>query len=264
MGFRLDPIVEGNDAGETLFFVQGWPDDASLWDPQVAVLVDRYRCVRVTLPNHGGTRDARWGYGTDEIVEALATCVRGVSPDGPVTLILHDWGCLWGHLLHHRHPELVSRVAGLDVAPHYEPGFGAVLGILLYQGWLAIAFLLGGPVGDWMTRLLASAFGAPLPRRRITAWMNYPYRNIWRDILSGRARKLLDGYWPEVPLLFVYGEKKPFPFHSPKWVEHVERTGGRVVALAGGHWVSRHPTFNDVLLSWLEATGSAGRRAGSL
>ena len=32
---------------------------------------------------------------------------------------------------------------------------------------------------------------------------------------------------------------KPFPFHSAEWVDHVNRTGGKVVGLDGGHWVSR-------------------------
>ena len=122
MDFRLTPIIDGDESGETLMFIQGWPDDASLWDPQVAALAERYRCVRITLPNFGGARDTRWGHSTDEIIHALARCIREVSPDAPVTLIIHDWGAMWGHLLHQRHPELVQRVAGLDIAPHVRPG----------------------------------------------------------------------------------------------------------------------------------------------
>jgi pimeloyl-ACP methyl ester carboxylesterase len=156
--------------------------------------------------------------------------------------------------LHRRHPELVARVAGLDVAPHVEPGPAAMLGIIAYQWWLIAAFVLDGPIGDWMTRALASAHGAPLPREQINSWMNYPYRNVWRDILGGRARRQMQDYWPRLPLLFVYGRRKPFPFHSRKWVEHVESTGGEVVGLDCGHWVSRHPAFNEILANWLAAS----------
>jgi pimeloyl-ACP methyl ester carboxylesterase len=254
MDFRLNPIIDGDEAGETLVFVQGWPDDASLWESQVEALADRYRCVRITLPNFDGARDARWGHSTEEILDALADCVREVSPNDSVTLIVHDWGSLWGHVMHNRHPELAHRVVTLDVAPHLQPKLWAVPAIVVYQGWLAGAFLIGGRVGDWMTRRMAGAMGAPAPSGRLTAWMNYPYRNMFADIVKGRARTFGNDYWPEIPLLLVYGERKPFPFHSAAWVEHVERTGGRVVGLDCGHWVMLDPTFNEVLSAWLEAT----------
>ncbi len=251
MTLRLDARIDGPESAETLVFIQGWPDDETLWDDHVAPLSARYRCVRTTLPNFDGRRSARWGYSTEEIVEALAEMIRAVSPNTPVTLILHDWGCYWGHLLHHRNPELVSRVAGLDVAPHLEPGPAAALGVIAYQWWLIAAFVLGGPVGDWMTRTLAIAIGAPLPRKQINSWMNYPYRNVWQDIFSGRARAQLDDYWPRIPLLFVYGKEKPFPFHSDKWIDHVENTGGKVVGLECGHWVPESPDLGRLLGDWL-------------
>lgn len=254
MLLELEPVVEGNVAGPTLVFVQGWPDDASLWDRVVEKLSARYRCVRVTLPNYDGTKAVRWGHGSEEIIEALARAVRETSPDTPVTLVVHDWGSFWGHAMHARHPELAERIACLDVAPQVEPGLGAMLGIILYQGWLALAFFLGGPIGDWMTRAFAGAIGAPLRREQINAWMNYPYRNVWQDIFAGRARKYFEDYWPEMPLLFVYGKGKPFPFHSEKWVEHVERVGGEVVGLDCGHWVSEDPAFDEILVRWLRET----------
>ena len=91
--------------------------------------------------------------------------------------------------------------------------------------------------------------------------MNYPYRNIWADLFSGRARELTRGYWPKCPLLFVYGEKKPFPFHSAAWVEHVLSVGGEVVGLPCGHWVPREPEFVEILRRWLKATASASTDA---
>lgn len=231
--------------------------DATLWDAQVASLSARYRCVRMTMPNFDGRRSVRWGYSTDEIVEAIAAMIRDVSPDAPVTLILHDWGCYWGHTLHHRYPHLVARVVGLDVAPHVEPGPFAILGIIAYQWWLIGAFVLNGPVGDWMTRALAGAMHAPLPRDQINSWMNYPYRNAWRDVLSGRAKAQMDSYWPQVPLLFVYGKQKPFAFHSRKWIRHVEGSGGKAVGLDCGRWVSRDPAFNGILEGWLDTSARA-------
>lgn len=258
MTLSLDPIIDGNEAGETVVFVQGWPDDASLWDEVVASLGAKYRCVRVNLPNYGGELTSRWGYTTEEIVDALANLLRKEGARRPVTLVLHDWGCYWGHAAHHRVPQAVARLAGFDVAPHYEPGPGAILGIIAYQWWLIGAFVVGGPVGNWMTRKLAKGLGAPAEAARIDSRMNYPYRNVWADLTSGRAAKLTDGYFPTCPILFVYGEKKPFMFHSDAWTDHVKRVGGQVVGLPSGHWVMRHPSFLGVFTGWLEQTASRG------
>jgi cis-3-alkyl-4-acyloxetan-2-one decarboxylase len=250
---RLTPIIEGNAAGETIVFIQGWPDDASLWDGAVTALRETYRCVRMTLPNFGGDRTARWGYGTLEIVEALERLVREAGAGRPVTLVLHDWGCYWGHAVHHRNPDLVARVAGVDVAPHYRPPtFLALSGIVAYQWWLLGAFAAGGPIGDSMTRGFAKLAHVQVDEAHLSAWMNYPYRNFWADTFTGRGGKLVAGYWPKCPLLFVYGEKKPFPFHSAAWVDHVRRVGGEVVGLPCDHWVPRHPEFVDVLRRWLK------------
>jgi pimeloyl-ACP methyl ester carboxylesterase len=254
---HLAPIVEGNDAGETVVFIQGWPDDASLWDPAVAALRGTYRCVRATLPNYAGDRSARWGYSTEEIVAGLTEMVRDAGRGARVTLVLHDWGCYWGHAVHHRAPELVARVASVDVAPHYQPTPGAMLGIVAYQWWLLGAFAVGGPIGDRMTRAFAKLAHAPRDPARLDAWMNYPYRNIWADLLTGRAGELTRGYWPTCPLLFVYGERKPFPFHSAAWIDHVRSVGGQVVGLPSGHWVPPKPAFVDVLRQWLDATAGA-------
>jgi len=255
---HLAPIVEGNDAGATIVFVQGWPDDASLWDGAVAALRDTYRCVRVTLPNYGGDRTARWGYRTDEIVGAIEDLIRDSGRGRPVTLVMHDWGCYWGHAVHRRCPDLVARVAGVDVSPHYKASVVAVFGIIFYQWWLLAAFVVGGPIGDWMTRSFAKLAHVPVDAARLSAWMNYPYRNIWADILAGRDRKLTEGYWPSCPLLFVYGEKKLFPFHSAAWVDHVRKVSGEVVGLPCGHWVPREAAFVTILRRWLDNPAATG------
>ena len=66
------PLIEGPASGPTLFFVQGWPDDHTLWNDQVAALRDRYRCVRVDLPNYPRGEQRRWGFDHEAIAEALA------------------------------------------------------------------------------------------------------------------------------------------------------------------------------------------------
>lgn len=252
----LRPIIEGTSKGDTLFFIQGWPDDHTLWNEQVATLRDRYRCVRVDLPNYAGVEYRRWGYDHDEIVEGLVRCIRQVSPDRPVTLVAHDWGAYWAYWLHHRHPELVSRIVGLDIAPHMQPTPREILMIIAYQWWLLGAFVVGGGVGNWMTRRFAKLTRTPRQGEAINSAMNYPYLYTWRDIVTGRASKIFRGYAPEIPVMFVYGEKKPGRFHSDRWLELVRsRPGNRVVALDGtGHWVTKDSRLKGLVSDWLDVT----------
>ncbi|MGH7437727.1 MAG: alpha/beta fold hydrolase [Polyangiaceae bacterium] len=259
MTLSLTPIIEGDSQGETLVFVHGWPDTAAVWDEAVAGVRDRYRCVRATLPNFAGERSARWGYDSEAIVDALEIFVGAAGRGKPVTLVLHDWGCYWGYALHHRRPDLVSRLVGLDISAHYRPPDArAFVGFVAYQWWLLAAFGIGGPAGDWMTRGLAKIGKVPVDPAKLDAWMNYPYRNVWADLVTGRAKRLTRGYWPTCPILFVYGENKPFPFHSERWLAHVRKVGGDVVGLPCGHWVPHEPAFVDLLRRWLDEHGAKG------
>jgi pimeloyl-ACP methyl ester carboxylesterase len=255
----LKPIIEGPDQAETLLFVQGWPDDHTLWDELVALLRDRYRCVRVDMPNYGAAEQRRWGYSHEQMVLGLATLVREVSPGRPVTLVAHDWGAYWGYGLHHHHPDLVKRIVGLDIAPHLRPGPRDMLFLATYQWWLIAAFVAGGPVGDWMTRGFARLAKTPRQGAALHSSMNYPYLYTWRDIVTGRVRQTFRDYWPTIPLLYVYGERKPGQFHSQRWLDHVRsRPGNAVVALPeSNHWVTNDPKLKLIVRDWLDDTRPA-------
>jgi pimeloyl-ACP methyl ester carboxylesterase len=59
---------------------------------------------------------------------------------------------------------------------------------------------------------------------------------------------------PHCPMLFVYGSRKPFMFHSTEWLAAVEADRRcNVLALKTGHWVMRQGAadFNEALLRWL-------------
>jgi hypothetical protein len=62
---------------------------------------------------------------------------------------------------------------------------------------------------------------------------------------------------PAVPMLFFYGERKPFQFQSQAWLDRLAaRPHSRVVPLPTGHWVmvQRPQVFNDTVRSWLAET----------
>jgi pimeloyl-ACP methyl ester carboxylesterase len=245
-----------NAERKTIVMVHGWPDTARLWQPQIEALQDRYECIAMTLPGFDVSQPGR-AYPLDEVVEAI----RAVVGARRVTLLLHDWGCLYGYQFAMRHPELVERVVGVDIGDagsraHLEAiGWRGKLMIAAYQNWLALAWRIGGSLGDGMSRAMARLLRCPTDPRTIKARMAYPYAVRWLGAAGGFQG--LRVFKPEVPMLFLYGEKKPVMFHSRAWAERVAaQKGNRVIAFSTGHWimVTRREAFNEALRTWLAET----------
>lgn len=262
---RLEGVevqVDG-EGEETLVMLHGWPDTWRLWDDQVAALKSRYRCVRFSLPGFEPGQPRR-AASLDEIVALLRRVIEHVSPGRPVTLMLHDWGCLFGYQFVIRHPALVARVIGVDVG---DAGSGAHVRalparakamVLAYQGWLAIAWGVGrfsAGLATRMTRWMARALGCRTDQALVHGGMNYPYYITW----SGRhgGYRGLPVFAPPCPMLFVYGLRKPFMFHSESWARRVAaQPGSQVLPLETGHWVMRQQPerFNAAVLAWLQGS----------
>lgn len=246
------PVPE--QARGTVVLLHGWPDTAALWDGTVAALVDRYRCVRFTWPGFAMDDTAR-APTLDEMTALLHQVVLQAGGGQPVTLVLHDWGCLYGYHFARLHPALVARVVGVDIgdagsAAHQASlGLKAKLGVVVYQLWLALAWKMGGGVGDRMARKMAALMRVPVPPARIHARMGYPYWQAWTGGL--RAVK---PFKPAVPMLYVYGRRKPFLFHSPAWAQALAASpGSQVVEMKTGHWVmvDAAAEFERTVSGWL-------------
>jgi pimeloyl-ACP methyl ester carboxylesterase len=249
--------VEG-EGDETIVMVHGWPDTYRLWDAQVEFLKARYRCVRFTLPGFDATVPAR-PYTIDQVVAFLHRVVAYLSPGRKVVLMLHDWGCAFGYEFAMRHPELVSRIVGVDIGnpKGLQRAWTARAKFLVmaYQVWLAFAWKLGGPLGDWMTVRTARWIGRPADGRYISFRMTYPYYLSW---FGGEQayRRHMHPFRPQCPMLFLYGRRKPFMFHTQAWIDELaRRKGNRVVGFDTGHWVmlQQPERFNQVVGEWLSA-----------
>jgi pimeloyl-ACP methyl ester carboxylesterase len=260
---------------EVVVMVHGWPDTFRLWDPLVATLAPRWRCVRFTLPGFDVGRPRRL-VSLEAMTDFLARVVDAASPGRPVTLLLHDWGCAFGYQYLMRHPQRVARVIGVDIGDAGSRAHRAELtarhkaGIAAYQLWLAAAWLVGGVsrgLGDRMTRAMARWARCPADSALIGAQMNYPYWLQWTGGYRGRVR-----LEPPCPMLYLYGTRKPFLFHSRAWAESLAaRPGCRVVAMRTGHWLMCNDpeAFNREVNDWLTcgvadgtAPSAAAARAG--
>ena len=239
--------------------VHGWPDTYRLWDAQVELLKSRYRCIRFTLPVFDRERLPR-SLAIDELMAFLLRVVTHLSPGRKVTLMLHDWGCAFGYEFYTRHPELVSRIVGVDIGD--SRGLARSWSarekfmVMAYQMWLALAWKIGGPLGDWMTLKMARWIGWPADGRYVSSCMTYPYYLAWFG--GDQAyRKHMHRFKPACPVLFLYGKRKLFMFHTQAWIDELRtREGNQVVEFDTGHWVMLQDPkrFNQVVGDWLTAT----------
>jgi len=252
----VDVRFEG-DSPDTVVMLHGWPDSYRLWDATTEALKDRFCCVRFTLPGFDVQAPPR-PTSLDDMCEWLLTVVDQVSPGLPVRLLLHDWGCVFGYEFAARHPKRVSRIVAVDIGDHNSAAlqrtltFGQRCLVFGYQFWLALAGSLGGGLGDWMTRFMARALGCRAEPSSIGSQMNYPYAMRWFGSHGGL--KHLAPVRPQCPLLYIYGTRKPFMFHSPQWLADLSaRPGCAVQPFASGHWVmlQQSQAFNRCVRDWL-------------
>jgi pimeloyl-ACP methyl ester carboxylesterase len=266
----LTVTIEGQ--GPTVVFLHGWPDTPAVWDGTVAALRDGYRCVRLHLPGYDLARSPR-PVSVDQMCALIAAVVDAVSPDEAVSLVLHDWGCFFGYEYAARHPQRVARVVGTDIG---DTNSGAYLKALTtkeklliagYQLWLAVAWKLGSVLpglADRLTRFMARRVGCRTEASRIGWQMNYPYAMQWFGAFGGlRGVARVDKvFGPQIPTLFCFGKRKPFMFHSARWLAALATTPGcRVQGFDAGHWLmlQKPAEYHAAVRGWLDASTAATR-----
>ena len=136
-------------------------------------------------------------------------------------------------------------------------------GVFSYQIWLAVAWQIarwfkspGKSVANRMTRYMAKALRCPSPLADMHSGMNSPYAMKWMGSLGGfdKAANVLKQLPSARPMLYVYGRRKPFMFHSPEWLEKIAaHPGSRVEEFDTGHWVmsAKPEMFTALLQDWL-------------
>lgn len=254
----IEVHIDGSSP-HTLVMIHGWPDTEALWEPQVQAFQGEWRCVRFTLPGFDRAHTRRI-YPIEEIVATLYKIIASISPGQPVTLLLHDWGCVFGYRFAAAHPELVAALIALDVGDAGSREHLASLDLRAklfmsgYQLAMAIAWHLPTGLGDWMTRKMARLLRAPGSPASIGGHMNYPYHVQMTKGYRGPP------FRTQVPMLFIFGQRKPFMFHSEFWTQGLAvQPHCRVECLRCGHWVSRATEFNGLALKWLRGLPPVAR-----
>jgi cis-3-alkyl-4-acyloxetan-2-one decarboxylase len=254
----IEVFIDG-DGPSTLLMLHGWPDTHRLWDSTVEALKAQHRCVRFSLPGFDLAQSPR-PTSLANMTALISKIADTVSPGQPITLVLHDWGCIFGYEFAAQLPARVLRIVAVDIGDHNSGAFlrslpaKAKLMMLAYQMWLAISWKLGTlspALGSGMTRFMARSLRCPTPTQAIGWQMNYPYAMKWFGLEGGLATAPVK---PQCPVLYLYGQRKPFMFHSPKWLEQLAaQEGSKAQGFATGHWVmvQQPVAFNQAVKDWL-------------
>ena len=133
-GIAMSYLDEGPRDGEVIVMLHGNPSWSYYWRHLVTGLRDRYRCI---VPDHVGmglsdkpddAADAspRYDYTLQSRIDDLDALLKHVGVDGPVTLVVHDWGGMIGFGWALRDPSRVRRLVitntaafPLPVAKHF-------------------------------------------------------------------------------------------------------------------------------------------------
>lgn len=193
-GIAMSYLDEGPEDGETVVMLHGNPSWSYYWRHLVLGLRDRYRCI---VPDHVGMGlsdkpdDARYRYTLQSRVDDIAALLAHLRIDGPVTLVVHDWGGMIGFGWALSHAAQVRRLVVTNTAAFPLPaakkmpwqlsfGRDSALGALAIRGFNAfsgIASYVGveksmpadvrrayvAPYDSWQNRIATLRFVQDIP-----------------------------------------------------------------------------------------------------
>jgi haloalkane dehalogenase len=121
-GARLHYLDEGH--GEPVVMLHGNPSWSFLYRDLVRAGRERFRAI---VPDHMGMGlsdkpgDDRYAYTLASRVADLEAVLDAAGVDGPVSLVLHDWGGMIGMAWAARHVDRVKRIVALNTAAFRLP-----------------------------------------------------------------------------------------------------------------------------------------------
>ncbi len=248
------------DTGSPVVFCHGLFGQGKNWTAIAKALAGDHRVLLVDMPDHG---QSPWSERFDYL-DAADQVASLMSADDPGTLVGHSMGGKIAMLVAVRHPEVVARLAVVDVAPVAYDHADEFAGYIAAMRAIDLDTLerrsdAEDALTDAVPNPMVRGFLLQSLRREGTTW-------TWRLNLELLGRDLdLITDWPEDrlvgtaayegPVLWVGGEKSPYV--RPEYAAAMDRwfpRNRRVTVKGAGHWVhSEKPeVFVEVLRRFLD------------
>jgi pimeloyl-ACP methyl ester carboxylesterase len=266
-----EPLLHTTPYGEQggrIVFLHGLFGQGRNWTGIAKALAERHRVLLVDLPDHGRsawTPGPPQGRGFDLVVVAdlIAEEIANLQGGGPFALVGHSLGGKVAMVLTLRHPELVERLAVVDISPVTYRSASEFSGYIDAMRGLDLGSLTQRSDAD-------AALSAAVPNTTVRSFLLQNLRREgddwrWRPNLEGLKRDLANlTAWPDDelattpayagPVLWVGGAMSDYitDEYAPamdRWFPH----NRRVTIKNAGHWVhSEQPdVFGEVLRSFL-------------
>ena len=211
----------GNQNGETLFFLNGFPDDGlSGWSPIFELLKKNYNIISLCIPQfEKGSTYKPWGYNFTELIEMLDNTINQLAPNTSITVVSHDWGAILTLLYCNKYPNKINRLVLVDVGIKGikdSKSLWETFLILLYQWWFSIAYIisqfLGSAIGNcifvlYMVLVTALPFLKVCPHdifhrpaNEMNIEMCYIYYQYWKLFFQGKP---IEPKMPDCPILYI-------------------------------------------------------------
>jgi len=243
---QVQVYLEDRGSGEPILFLHGVPDSADLWSGVIARLPGQYRSLAPDLPGLGRSlAPRRFPCSLEHMADFLDELLAALEISEPLTLVVTDFGAIYGLAWAVTHPERVKRVAivgGVGFFPDYRWHADACLLRLPIVGDLAMASMTRS---SFVKRMLACApdLGAEhfaglydrwLRQASVRRMMLRLYRSIdFKDFAPWHERLL--ALTSTVPTLVLWGDRDPFI--APRYAQRFG--AGRVEHFPTcGHWLA--------------------------
>lgn len=264
------------ETGETVVFLHGLFGQGKNFTQVAKALQPEFQSVLVDLPNHGASDwTERFDYveQADLVAEHLR---RTVAAENPVNLVGHSMGGKISMVLALRHPELVRRLAVVDISPiaHKDMGeFEHLLDSLLEVPLDEISTRseagqqLREPIPEDMVRgfLLQSLIRSDngfrwrnnlaMLRRSLPQIADFPYHPVTHDDAAAES-SASDKEYPQYsgPVRWIAGAKSHYikEEYAPAMRALFPRVS-QITVKNAGHWVhaEQREVFTEVLSRFL-------------
>jgi pimeloyl-ACP methyl ester carboxylesterase len=113
-GHRLHYLDQGPaEPSGTLLMLHGNPTWSYMYRRLIHQFSDQYRCIapdHIGMGNSDKPSDASYPYTLERRITDVEALLEAVAPDGPLTLIAHDWGGMIGMGVATRHLERIEKL----------------------------------------------------------------------------------------------------------------------------------------------------------
>jgi len=240
--------LSGNkNSNQILVFLHGWPDTSAIWDKVIPSFEKDHYILNITYPNYSQKEKNSKGQDLDVIADRAKVTIDHVNDTKRrVVVVSHDWGCLVGYYLDEKYPKYISEMIALDVGGKFS--FFKPF-ILFYQLTLALAFIIGGPIGRYLTQFILRYIKyQPAWAYRMDGSWNFSYYYLWKRIVlaGGNSEKgILPTYKPSCPIAFVWGTQKSVQLYNQNWLDLLaENPKNEVHSVNAHHWIqTEQPDF---------------------